>query len=46
MNDYKVLNTFDGNKVVYKGTYEQCVHYLKGNNVYQCNYSKLRLEKQ
>lgn len=44
--NYKVINTWNENKVVYKGTYDQCVHYLRGNNSYQCNYSKLRIEKE
>jgi hypothetical protein len=33
-------------KVVHKGTREQCEHYVKGNNVYQMNYSKLKINKK
>lgn len=31
--------------VVYKGTEENCAKYLLGNNVYQMNYSKLKILK-
>jgi len=41
----EVLNTWDNRKVVYKGTIEECEKYLKGNNIYQMNYSKLVLSR-
>ena len=41
----EVLNTWDNKKVIYKGTIEECEKYLKGNNVYQMNYSKLVLRR-
>lgn len=41
----EVLNTWDNRKVVYKGTIEECEKYLKGNNIYQMNYSKLVLRR-
>lgn len=42
---HKVVNTWNNNVIVYKGNYDQCIHYLRGNNIYQANYSKLRLEE-
>lgn len=42
-NTYGVLDTWHENKRVYKGTKEECVKYIQGMNVYQMNYSKLRL---
>lgn len=44
MNTHKVIDTWDNEKIVYKGTLEQCINYIKGNNIYQMNYSKLRLK--
>jgi len=41
----EVLNTWDNCKVVYKGTITECEKYISGNNVYQCNYSKLILRR-
>lgn len=43
-NDYEVIDTWK-NKVVYKGKKELCLNYIRGNNVYQMNYSKLKLNK-
>lgn len=42
--EYEVLDTWS-KKIVYSGTQEQCMNYLRGNNVYQMNYSKLKLKK-
>ena len=42
---YEVIDTWN-KKIVYTGTKEQCENYLKGNNVYQMNYSKLRINKK
>jgi len=41
---YVVVDTWNNLKVVYKGTKDDCEKYVKGNNVYQMNYSKLRIE--
>lgn len=38
-----VINTWDNNKVVFTGTFLECEKYIRGNNVYQMNYSKLKL---
>lgn len=43
IKEVHVINTWDNNKIVFKGTYEACVKYINGNNVYQSNYSKLKL---
>jgi len=39
----KVIDTWNKDKIVYEGTYEQCLNYIRGNNIYQSNYSKLKL---
>ena len=44
MKTHNVINTWDNNRVVLEGTLEQCTNYIRGNNVYQMNYSKLRLQ--
>ena len=43
MKEAYIINTFDNNKIVFEGTIESCVKYINGNNVYQSNYSKLKL---
>jgi len=43
--EYEVIDTWK-KKIVYTGTKEQCETYMKGNNVYQMNYSKLKLNKK
>lgn len=43
--DYEVIDTWN-KKIVYTGTQEQCENYIKRNNVYQMNYSKLRINKK
>lgn len=43
METHIVINTWT-NKIVYKGSYDQCVKYIQGNNTYQMNYSKLVLK--
>jgi hypothetical protein len=43
--EYEVLDTWK-NEIVYTGTKEQCENYIKGNNVIQMNYSKLRLKEK
>lgn len=43
---YKVIDTFNKDKTVFEGKLEDCEKYIKGNNIYQSNYSKLRLCKQ
>lgn len=40
-----VLNTWNNNEVVFKGSISDCEKYIKGNNVYQMNYSKLKIKK-
>jgi hypothetical protein len=44
MDTHNVINTWKNDSVVYKGNEEQCKNYINGNNVYQMNYSKLRLK--
>lgn len=39
----KVIDTWNKDKIVCEGTYEQCLNYIRGNNIYQSNYSKLKL---
>ncbi len=41
---YAVIDTWDNFKIVHKGTRDDCEKYVKGNNVYQMNYSKLRIK--
>jgi hypothetical protein len=43
--EYEVYDNWK-QKVVYTGMKEQCEHYVKGNNVYQMNYSKLKINKK
>lgn len=43
--DYSVFNTFN-NKTVFESTIDKCINYIKSNNIYQSNYSKLLLIKQ
>lgn len=44
--EYEVLDTWKENKVVFTGTKEECENYIRGNNKYQMNYSKLRLKEK
>ena len=41
----KVINTWSNNKTVFEGSKADCEKYIRGNNIYQSNYSKLRLRK-
>jgi len=43
--EYEVIDNWK-QKIVHTGTKEQCENYLRGNNVYQMNYSKLRINKK
>lgn len=42
---YQVINTWGNNKVVFNGDLDECERYIRGNNSYQMNYSKLILKK-
>jgi hypothetical protein len=42
--EYEMIDTWNENRIVYTGTKEQCVNYLRGNNMYQINYSKLQMK--
>lgn len=45
MKKYCVINTWKKDSIVYKGTKEDCEKYIKGNNIYQMSYSKLKLKE-
>ena len=45
MKTHEVINLWDSNKIVYQGTYEECYNYLKSNNIYQMNYTKLQIKE-
>ncbi len=45
MNTHNVLDTWNRDKIVYTGSQSACEHYIRGNNTYQCNYSRLRINK-
>jgi len=38
---YQVIDQWNNNKVVCKGSKEACTKYIQSNNNYQCNYSQL-----
>lgn len=38
-----VIDTWDNDKVVFTGSKEDCEKYIRGNNIYQMNYSKLKI---
>jgi hypothetical protein len=41
--EYEVYDTWN-KKIVYIGNEEACINYIRGNNVYQMNYSKLEMQ--
>lgn len=43
MDIHNIINTFDNNKIIYRGSLEQCKKYIQGHNVYGYNYSKLKI---
>lgn len=43
--EYEVIDTWKNN-IVYTGTKEGCENYIRGNNTYQMNYSKLILREK
>lgn len=45
MKTHEVINLWENKKIVYKGTYKECVDYVRGNNVYQMNYTKLQIKE-
>jgi hypothetical protein len=45
METHCVIDTWNKDNVVYKGTKEECENYINGKNVYQMNYSKLKLKE-